>query len=208
VLGRVGVQYLLVIVTPPGAPDAIAAIAGSVVTTGLTLQHQRKAGDQLRRHERHIKLLESGLKAAIDFPAAADRTTHAVQGADTANISLHQSKSLQDEQVYQRFSAELEEARADTFAAVAHADNAHAALRMLIPSAADQARRYLDYCISATAHPDQNKVERHRARQVVEDKIQQALGGDLPDNWMFAEPQIARPRRWKRLLPHSTEGVR
>jgi len=58
---------------------ALAAIVGTVVTTGLTLRHQRKAEDQRRRHERHMRLLDSGLRAAVDFLAAADRATRTRQ---------------------------------------------------------------------------------------------------------------------------------
>lgn len=179
---------------------ASLAIVSTVVATGLTLRHQRKAEDQRRRHERHMRLLESGLRAAVDFLAAADRTTHARQVVDTATISLDRAKSS-DEQVYQRFRANLEEAKEQSYAAVADAESAYAAVRMLVPSATDQARRYLDFCISANAHPDEGKVERQRARQMVEETIRCAFGGDLPDNWMFAEPESQRLRWWKIPLP-------
>lgn len=162
---------------------AVVAIAGSAVTTGLTLRHQRKAEGQRRRDERHMRLFESGLKAAVDFLAAADRTTRARQGLSAAYISLDGAKSSSDDKTYQHFRAAVERAQESASIAVSDAENAYAALRLLVPSVADQARRYLDYCLSATVHPDENKVERCRAHQVAEETIQQALGGDLPDNW-------------------------
>jgi hypothetical protein len=170
--------------------------ATAAVTTWLTLRHQRNAEDQRRRHERYMRLLDSGLNAAVDFLAAADRTTRARQALDTANISLDGAKSSADEKTYEHFRAAVEEARESASAAVADAENAYAAVRTLIPSGADQARRYLDFCIQAVAHPDETKVERQRARQMVEETIRRTFGGDLPDNWVFAEP-APRPRWWQ-----------
>jgi hypothetical protein len=180
---------------------ALAAIVGTAVTTWLTLRHQRKADDKRRQHERHMRLLESGLRAAVDFLAAADRTTRARQALDTAYLSLDNAKSSSDQQIYQRFLTEVEEARERASAAVADAENAYAAIRMLVPSVTDQARFYLDFCIKADAHPDEGKVDRQRARQMVEETIRRALGGDLPDDWMFTEPESRRPRWWKISLP-------
>jgi hypothetical protein len=168
---------------------ALVAIVGTVVTTWLTLRHQRNADEQRRQHERHMRLLESGLRAEVDFLAAADRTTHARQEQDTASISLTGSKPSSDQQTYEHFRAMYEQARERSQAAAADAENAYAAIRLLIPSAAGQARRYLDLCIQAAAHPDETKVDRERARQAVEQAIQRALGGDLPANWMFAQPK-------------------
>lgn len=145
-----------------------------------------------------MRLLDSGLRAAVDFLAAAHRTTRARQALDTAHISLDGAKSSSDDKTYQHFRAAAEEARESASAAVADAENAYAAVRMLVPSVTDQARRYLDFCIKANAHPDEGKVERERARQMVEDTIRHAFGSDLPDNWMFAEPVPESPRpRWK-----------
>jgi len=182
---------------------AFVAIVGTVVTTGLTLRHQRKAEDQRRRHERHMRLLDSGLRAAVDFLAAADRTTHARQVVDTATMSIGRAKSS-DEQTYEHFRVMLEEAKEQSYAAVADAESAYAAVRMLVPSATDQARRYLDFCIQANAHPDETKVDRQRARQAVEETIRRAFGGDLPDNWMFAEPiSESGQRRWWKIASRS-----
>jgi len=175
---------------------AFAAIVGTTVTTWLTLRHQRNAEDQRRRHERHMRLLDSGLNAAVDFLAAADRTTRARQALDTATISLDGAKSSGNQKTYEHFRAAFEEARENASAAVADAENAYAAVRTLIPSGADQARRYLDFCIQAVAHPDVTKVERQRARQMVEETIRRAFGGDLPDNWVFTEPTPS-PRWWQ-----------
>ena len=122
---------------------AALAIVGAVITTWLTLRHQRKAEDQRRRHERHMRLLDSGLKAAVDFLAAADRTTRARQALDSAQISLDNSKSSSATQrLIDHFRAVWEEARESASAAIADAENAYAAVRALIPSGADQARRY------------------------------------------------------------------
>lgn len=63
---------------------AFLAIVGSIVTTYLTLRHQRNTEDWRREHERHMRLLESGLKGGVDFLAAADRTTRARQRLDVA----------------------------------------------------------------------------------------------------------------------------
>jgi hypothetical protein len=92
-----------------------------------------------------------------------------------------------------------EEARKRSQAAAADAENAYAALRMLIPAVADQARRYLDFCIQATAHPDETKVDRQPARQMVEETLRRAFGADLPASWMFAEPapENGQRRCWK-----------
>jgi hypothetical protein len=184
---------------------AFAAIVGTAFTTWLTLRHQRKADDQRRRHERHMRLLESGLNVAVDFLAAADRTTHARQVMDSASRILGSSKSSADEKTYERFRTNWEEAREGANAAVTNAESTYAAVRVLIPSVKDKARRYLDLCIRADAHPDKTKVDRERARQMVEETIRQAFGGDLPDNWMFAEPQREQPRRWKVPLPRRPE---
>jgi hypothetical protein len=127
--------------------------------------------------------------AATADAAAADRTTRARQARDTASISLAGSKSSSDQQTYEHLRVMYEEARERSQAAVADAENAYAAIRLLIPSAAGQARRYFDLCIKADAHPDETKVDRERARQAVEETIQRALGGDLPVNWMLAEPK-------------------
>jgi len=181
---------------------AFAAIAATTGTSWLTLRHQRKAEDQRRRHERHMRLLESGLRAAVDFLAAADRTTRARQELDTANISLDGAKSSGRTDLPEHLRANLEEVQKRASAAVADAENAYAALRMLVPSVAQQGRRYLDLCIQANAHPDDTKVDRQRARQMVEETIRHAFGGDLPDNWMFAEPVPGSPRpRWWKISP-------
>src|SRR5229473_6184284 len=77
---------------------AFAAIVGAIVTTWLTLRRQRNAEDQRRRHERHMRLLESGLKAAVDFLAAADRTSRARQSLDVASRTLDNAKSARSEE--------------------------------------------------------------------------------------------------------------
>jgi hypothetical protein len=184
---------------------ACVAIAGTVVTTWLTLRHQRKADDQRRRHERHMRLLESGLSAAVDFLAAASRTSRTRQGLDMASRALGNTRPTADEKSYERYRTNYEEARDGAAVAVADAESAYAALRLLIPSVAGQARRYLDLCIQADIHPDDTKVDRERARQMVEETIQRALGGDLPVDWIFTEPASGRPRRWKIPLPRRPE---
>jgi hypothetical protein len=40
----------------------------------------------------------------------------------------------------------------------------------------------------------ETKAERQRARQMVEETIRRAFGGDLPDNWVFTE--LAPIPRW------------
>lgn len=174
---------------------ALVAIVSGVTQTRLNLHHQRKVEDQRRRHERHMRLLDSGVKAAVDFLAAADRTTRARQALDAAQISLDGAKSS-DSQTYQHFWVAFEEARASASAAVTDAENAYASVRMLVPSVADQARRYLDFCINATSYPDESKVDRQRARQMVEEAIRRVFGGDLPENWVFAD-LAPRPRWWQ-----------
>jgi hypothetical protein len=183
---------------------ALVAIVGGVTQTRLNLHHQRKAEDQRRRHERHMRLLDSGVKAAVDFLAAADRTTRARQALDTAQISLDGAKSS-DSQTYQHFWAVFAEARASASAAVTDAENAYASIRMLVPSVADQARRYLDFCSSATSYPDESKVDRQRARETVEQASRRVFGGDLPDNWLFAE--LARRPRWWQLRRRRAEKL-
>jgi hypothetical protein len=186
---------------------AVVAIVATVATTWLTLRHQRKAEDQRRRHERHMRLLDSGLRAAVDFLAAADRTTRARQALDTATISLEGAKSSGGP-TYEHFRVKWEEAREQSSTAVADAESAYAAVRMLIPSVADQAGRYLDFCIQANAHPDTTRVDRQRAQQMVEETIRHAFGGDLPVDWMFAEPAPATARRpWWKIPLHRQERI-
>ncbi len=136
---------------------AFLAIVGSVTITGLNLRHQRKIEDERRQHERRMRLLDSGLKAAVDFLAAADRTTDARQAMDTAAISLQGAKSSSDQQTYDRFRLAWEEARDRSTAATRDAWDAYAALRLLVPAAARRARRYLDFCIKADAHEQQEE---------------------------------------------------
>jgi hypothetical protein len=136
---------------------AVAAIVGSVITTVLTLRRQRNAECQRRRHERHMRLLDSGLKAAVDFLSAADRTSRARQGVDTATRSISNAKPWADDKTYQHFRTSLDEARERASTAVADAENAYTVVRLLIPSATGQARRYLDLCIQANAPPGQRK---------------------------------------------------
>ncbi len=186
------------------AAGAALLVAGATsVTTWLTWRGQRKNADQQRRHERHMRLLDSTLTTAVDFLAAADRTARASQGLSTAYISLQGAKSTQDDETYQRFLAMFEESRASVSAAAADAENAYSAIRMLIPDVAYPARKYLDFCLAAEAHPDETKVDRERARQMTEQAIRKALGGDLPDDWMFAEPPVPQRRWWKVLRRRS-----
>jgi hypothetical protein len=175
---------------------AVAAIVASTVTTALTLRHQRNAEEKRRGDERQMHLLDTGIKATIDFLAAADRTSRAVQGVDIATRALSNAKSSADQQTYDDLRAKFEVAREQSYAAVADAENAYATVRMLIPSVTDQARHYLDLCTKANIHPDEEKDERQRAREEVEERIRRAFGGDLPTNWMVAE-SAPRPRWWQ-----------
>lgn len=157
---------------------AFVAIVGSGITTYLTLRHQRQSEEQRRQHERDMRLLESGLKAGVDFLAAADRTARARQHLDVASRSLDGAKSSQDQQIYDRYRNEWEEARDTSVAAFNEAQTAYAALRMLVPAVADEAGRYLGLCMQADAHPDKSKDERQRARQEVEQALRQTFEGD------------------------------
>jgi hypothetical protein len=174
-------------VTDPGVVAAItsgavasAAIVASVITTWLTLRYQRNAEGQRRQHERRLRIFDSGLTAAVDFLEAADRTTHARQGLDSASRAFDNAKSSADEKTFEHFRMNVKEAQELTFAAITDAENAYTALRLLVPSVTDQARRYLDLCVHADIHPDEKKVERQRARQMAEEAIRRALGCDLP----------------------------
>ncbi len=69
--------------------------------------------------------------------AASRASLASSSGPFTAQISLDGSKSSSDRQNYQQFLTKVEEARESASAAVADAENAYAALRMLIPSGAD-----------------------------------------------------------------------
>jgi hypothetical protein len=106
---------------------ALAAIAGTTGTTRLTLRHQWKAENRRRRDERHMHLLDSGHRVAVDFLAAGDCTTRARQALDTAHISLDGAKSSSDDKTYQHFGAAVEEARESASAVVADAEDAYAA---------------------------------------------------------------------------------
>jgi hypothetical protein len=125
-----------------------------------------------------MRLLESALKAGVDFLAAADRTTRARQALHTAANTLGNAKQSSDQQTYDRYREAWEQASERSQAARADAENVYAALRMLVPAVADQARRYLDLCINADAHPDMTKVDRKRARQMVQETLRHELGGD------------------------------
>jgi hypothetical protein len=177
-----------------GAVSFVAIVATSV-TTWITLRHQRKAEDKRREHERHMRLLESTLKAAVDFLAAADRTTHTRQGLVMAADTLGNAKQSADQQTYDQLRLAWEAARDSNQAAIADAENAYSALRLLIPAAADQARCYLDLCISADAHPDTKKAERQQAQETVEETLRQEVG----------DPQIQESprRRWWQILRRS-----
>lgn len=171
------------------------AIIGAAITTWATLRHQRRLEGERRGHERSMRLLDSTRTAAVDFLAAADRTARAKQGLSTAYISLDQAKSSQDQQVYRQFRAIVEESRQEATAAAADAENAYSAIRMLIPDVADAARKYLDFCLAAEAHPDETRVDRERARQMTEQAIRSALGVDSADNRTL--PTATKP--WRRL---------
>jgi hypothetical protein len=105
----------------------------------------------------------------------------------SAYLSLDSAKSSQDSKTYQRFQAVVEHTQEGAAVAVTDAESAYSALRLLIPAVADQARQYLDLCIRANVHPDEEKVDRQRARQMVEETIRRALPGGPPDDWMFPE---------------------
>ena len=87
----------------------------------------------------------------------------------------------------------FEESRASVSAAAADAENAYSAIRMLIPDVAYPARKYLDFCLAAEAHPDETKVDRERARQMTEQAIRTALDSDSPTARALAE--ASKPRR-------------
>ena len=171
------------------AAVAFLAIVGSVTTTWLNLRHQRKTEEQRREHERRMRLLESTLKAAVDFLAAADRTTHTRQGLVMAADTLGNAKQSADQQTYDQLRLAWEAARDSGQAAIADAENAYSALRLLVPAVADQARRYLDLCRKADAHPDNTKDDRQQARQAVEETLRHELGSDL-------QVQESARRRW------------
>jgi hypothetical protein len=147
-----------------------------------------------------MRLLDSGLRAACDFLAAVDRTTRARQGLDVASRALDNSKPSGDQKAYQHYLSNYEEAREGSVRAAGEAEDAYATLRLLIPSVADQARRYLDFGITADAHPDTQKAERDRARQMVEDEVRQALRGGSAGDWAIAEPARGT-RLWRRHRP-------
>jgi hypothetical protein len=97
---------------------------------------------------------------------------------DTAATTLGNAKPSSDQQTYDRFREAWEKASEEVQAAVAEAEKAYAALRLLVPAVSDQARRYLDFCLQADAHPDKMKADRHQARQMVEETLRHELGGD------------------------------
>src|SRR5262249_32683308 len=76
-------------------------------------------------------------------------------------------------------------------AAIADAENAYSATRMLIPDAAYLARRYLDFCRAAEIHPDETRVDRERARQMAEQAIRSALDRSTAQ----ARAQASKPNR-------------
>jgi hypothetical protein len=183
------------------------AIVGAAVGTVATLRHQRKGDGQRRRHERHMRLLESGLTAAVDFLAAADRTARGRQALSVAHISLDGARNSSSPENYEHFRAAAEEAQQSASIAMADAESAYAALRLLIPAVADQAHRYLDLCIAANAYPDETQVDRQRARQMVEDTLRSTLGGDSLGSWMLPAQALEgqAPRRRKIPLPRRPE---
>jgi hypothetical protein len=166
---------------------ALLAVAGSVITTWLSLRNQRKAEDGRRDHERDMRLLDLALKAAIDFLAAADQVTGARFALHAAEISLDGASSVSDQQSYDEFRQAWMEARDQSIAAVRDARDAYAALRLLVPATARPGGRYLDLCLQADPRLNAGRADRERARQAAEEAIRDALGIDLPGDGAPAE---------------------
>lgn len=102
-------------------------------------------------------------------------------------------------QVYADARAKLLEEREREHVAAGEAENAYASVRMLIPAAADEARRYLDLCCQADVHTDSAAVKRQQARQAVEEKFRQTFGADF--NWVFVQPHPRSRRAWWWKIP-------
>lgn len=153
---------------------ALLAIASSLATTWLNLCHQRQAEGQRREHERHMRLLDSALMAGVEFLVRADETTRAQQALQMATSSLQGAKSQGNEEFYKQTLASYTEIRQKAIAAWTRSETAYAAVRMLIPSASDQARQYLDLCEKAD-FPDARKDDREQLRKNVEEILRQAF---------------------------------
>ena len=132
------------------AAGAALLVAGiTSVTTWLNWRGQRNDAAEQRRHERHMRPLESALTAAVDFLAAADRTTRARQGLDVTQRTLSNARSGADQATYDRYLASHDEALRASIDAIAEAQGAYSSLRLLVPAVAQPAHRYLDLCFQA-----------------------------------------------------------
>jgi hypothetical protein len=146
-----------------------------------------------------MRLFDAGVTAAGGFLSAADRTAHARQALETATIKLNGVKSSGDQQLSEQLLQQADEARERSASAIEDAENAYSVLRLLVPAVAAPARHYLDYCIQTVDRPDSNRVERQRAREMVEETLRGTFGGNLLNNWIFPAQALKRQpsRRWK-----------
>lgn len=80
-----------------------------------------------------------------------------------------------NEEVYQHYKARLIEAQEREALAFIDAEKAYNAVRLLIPTAADVTRRYLDLCNDADMFPDEKQDARERARHTAEEAMRTAL---------------------------------
>jgi hypothetical protein len=87
---------------------AFVAILSGAFTTWRTLCYQRDAEDQRYRRDRQMRLFDSGLTAAVDFLAAADRITRARRALEHAATNARTARA-QDKDV-EHYRALAEEA--------------------------------------------------------------------------------------------------
>lgn len=123
-----------------------------------------------------MRLLDAAIKASVDFLAAAERTARAAPAVEVASLSLDNSKS-QGQEVYEVYKRRLEETQDRFYAAYSEAENAFAAVRMLVPPAGEDARQYLDLCRDADRR-DLTKDQRQELRSEVERTVRKVLRVD------------------------------
>lgn len=73
---------------------------GALLGFALKAAYDWLRDSRQRKHDRHLRLLDTALAAAVDFLAAADRVARSAQGVSTAWITLDNVKGRQDEAAF------------------------------------------------------------------------------------------------------------
>lgn len=126
------------------------------------------------RTGRSNRLLDEKLKHAVKFFEKADKLRRSSQSRLVATMSLDNARHG-DEKTFEYYRTQVEERTKESVEVFAEAEDAYNALRLLLPTAAEAARRYLDLCNAADPYPDDDKASRESARSIAEQAIRSAL---------------------------------